>query len=226
MINSATPNGQAGSAYSLFYDVVSGHPGTALGTLAGMGLIGFGGDGLLGSRRRRRGLPGGGRGSAMRCRRGRFPACEGRPVRAPLAGTYETGYTYSTTGLLLDESPASGGGLPVDSLSWTYDSYGNPTSESGLRHLCQQRDLDAVQPGLPDRPWHRGLRGVAELHLQPADPRPPASTCRTTSPARRSTTPSTPGTPTSRSPASPTPRAPAARRRSRPSASPTTASAA
>ena len=81
MINSATPNGQAGSAYSLFYDVVSGDPGTALGTLAGMGLIGFGGDGLLGSRRRRRGLPGGGRGSAMRCRRGRFPACEGRPVR-------------------------------------------------------------------------------------------------------------------------------------------------
>ena len=47
MINSATPNGQAGSAYSLFYDVVSGHPGTALGTLAGMGLVGFTGDGLL-----------------------------------------------------------------------------------------------------------------------------------------------------------------------------------
>jgi RHS repeat-associated protein len=53
------------------------------------------------------------------------------PSGQPLAGTYETGDTYSTTGQLLAETPASGGGLPVDSLTWTYDQYGNPTSEKG-----------------------------------------------------------------------------------------------
>jgi RHS repeat-associated protein len=53
------------------------------------------------------------------------------PSGQPLVGTYETGYSYSSTGLLLAETPASGGGLPVDSLSWAYDSYGNPVSEDG-----------------------------------------------------------------------------------------------
>ena len=148
------------------------------------------------------------------------------PTGQPLVGTYETGYTYSTTGLLLDESPASGGGLPVDSLSWTYDSYGNPTSEAGY---------DTYVSNAAWTPYNQ----VSQIDLGTGDSAASLSygynqqTLATTGinlsdnePARRSTTPSTPGTPTSRSPASPTPRAPAARRRSRPSASPTTASAA
>ena len=36
-------------AYSMYLDVASGHPGTALGNIAGIGLLGFGGDGLLDS---------------------------------------------------------------------------------------------------------------------------------------------------------------------------------
>jgi RHS repeat-associated protein len=53
------------------------------------------------------------------------------PSGQPLAGTYETKYSYSSTGLLLAETPANGGGLPVDSLTWTYDQYGNPITETG-----------------------------------------------------------------------------------------------
>jgi RHS repeat-associated protein len=54
------------------------------------------------------------------------------PTGQPLAGTYRTQYSYSTTGLLLSETPAAGGGLPVDALSYTYDKFGNPASESGF----------------------------------------------------------------------------------------------
>ena len=53
------------------------------------------------------------------------------PAGQRLAGTYRTQYTYSTTGLLLAETPAAGGGLPVDSLTFKYDQYGNPTYEAG-----------------------------------------------------------------------------------------------
>jgi RHS repeat-associated protein len=53
------------------------------------------------------------------------------PSGQPLAGTYETQYSYSSTGLLLAETPAAGGGLPADSLTWTYDQYGNPVTEKG-----------------------------------------------------------------------------------------------
>jgi RHS repeat-associated protein len=48
-----------------------------------------------------------------------------------LGGTYKTQYTYSSTGLMTTSTPANGGGLPVDSLSYTYDQYGNATGESG-----------------------------------------------------------------------------------------------
>ncbi|HET9898139.1 MAG TPA: RHS repeat-associated core domain-containing protein [Streptosporangiaceae bacterium] len=54
------------------------------------------------------------------------------PAGQPLAGTYRTRYSYSTTGLLLSQTPAAGGGLPVDSLTYTYDKFGNPTSEDGF----------------------------------------------------------------------------------------------
>lgn len=49
-----------------------------------------------------------------------------------LSGTYETRDSYSSTSLLLSESPAIGGSnLPNDSLSFTYDQYGNLQSEKG-----------------------------------------------------------------------------------------------
>ncbi len=54
------------------------------------------------------------------------------PAGQPLAGTYRTQYAYSTTGLMLSQTPAAGGGLPVDSLTYTYDKFGNPTSEDGF----------------------------------------------------------------------------------------------
>jgi RHS repeat-associated protein len=53
------------------------------------------------------------------------------PSGQPLAGTYRTQYSYSTTGQMLGDNPAAGGGLPADSLTYTYDTFGNPTSESG-----------------------------------------------------------------------------------------------
>jgi RHS repeat-associated protein len=53
------------------------------------------------------------------------------PAGQPLAGNYRTEYTYSTTGLRLAETPAAGGGLPADSLTFKYDQYGNPTYEAG-----------------------------------------------------------------------------------------------
>ena len=54
------------------------------------------------------------------------------PTGQPFAGTYRTQYSYSTTGQMLAETPAAGGGLPVDSLAFTYDKYGNATSEKGF----------------------------------------------------------------------------------------------
>jgi RHS repeat-associated protein len=48
-----------------------------------------------------------------------------------LSGTYETKYTYSTTGLLEAESPATSTALPNDQLTFTYDQYGNLQSEKG-----------------------------------------------------------------------------------------------
>ena len=48
-----------------------------------------------------------------------------------LAGTYETKDTYTSTGLLLAESPASSTALPNDQLAYTYDTYGNVQSEKG-----------------------------------------------------------------------------------------------
>ena len=54
------------------------------------------------------------------------------PAGQPLAGIYRTQYSYSTTGLMTAQTPAAGGGLPVDSLTYTYDQYGNPTSEKGF----------------------------------------------------------------------------------------------
>ena len=53
------------------------------------------------------------------------------PAGQPLAGTYRTQYSYSTTGLLLTENPAAGGGLPADALTFKYDQLGNPTYEAG-----------------------------------------------------------------------------------------------
>jgi RHS repeat-associated protein len=53
------------------------------------------------------------------------------PSGQPLAGTYRTQYSYSSTGLLMAETPAGGGGLPVDALTFTYDQYGNPVTETG-----------------------------------------------------------------------------------------------
>jgi RHS repeat-associated protein len=54
------------------------------------------------------------------------------PVGQPLAGTYRTQYAYTTTGLLTSQTPAAGGGLPVESITYAYDKFGNPTSENGL----------------------------------------------------------------------------------------------
>ncbi len=54
------------------------------------------------------------------------------PVGQPLAGTYRTQYSYSSTGLMTAETPAAGGGLPGESLTFTYDKFGNPTGENGL----------------------------------------------------------------------------------------------
>ncbi|HET9898142.1 MAG TPA: RHS repeat-associated core domain-containing protein [Streptosporangiaceae bacterium] len=54
------------------------------------------------------------------------------PAGQPLAGTYRTQFSYSTTGLMLAQTPAAGGGLPVDSLTYTYDKFGNATSEDGF----------------------------------------------------------------------------------------------
>ena len=48
-----------------------------------------------------------------------------------LAGTYQTKYSYSSTGLLEAESPASSTALPNDQLTFAYDTYGNPQSEKG-----------------------------------------------------------------------------------------------
>jgi YD repeat-containing protein len=65
------------------------------------------------------------------------------PTGKPLAGTYRTTTTYSSTGLLLDEVPAAGGGLPVDSIALTYDKFGNPITEKGNNTYAWAR------PGLP-----------------------------------------------------------------------------
>ncbi len=54
------------------------------------------------------------------------------PVGQPLAGTYRTQYSYSTTGLMTAETPAAGGGLPAESLTFTYDKLGDPITENGL----------------------------------------------------------------------------------------------
>jgi RHS repeat-associated protein len=54
------------------------------------------------------------------------------PVGQPLAGTYRTQYAYSTTGLTTSMTPAAGGGLPAESITYTYDKFGNPLTESGL----------------------------------------------------------------------------------------------
>jgi RHS repeat-associated protein len=48
-----------------------------------------------------------------------------------LSGTYETRESYSSTNLLLSESPQGGGNLPNDSLAFSYDQYGNLQSEQG-----------------------------------------------------------------------------------------------
>ena len=48
-----------------------------------------------------------------------------------LSGTYETRESYSSTNLLLSESPQGGGNLPNDSLAFSYDQYGNLQSETG-----------------------------------------------------------------------------------------------
>jgi RHS repeat-associated protein len=48
-----------------------------------------------------------------------------------LAGTYKTQNTYSSTGLMMSLTPANGGGLPIDSIGFTYDNLGNATSEAG-----------------------------------------------------------------------------------------------
>lgn len=53
------------------------------------------------------------------------------PSGKPLAGTYRTTYSYSSTGQMLAETPAAGGGLPNDSITFTYDQYGNPVTEKG-----------------------------------------------------------------------------------------------
>ena len=53
------------------------------------------------------------------------------PAGQPLAGTYRTQYTYTTTGQMTGELPAAGGGLPADSLTFTYDAFGNPLTEKG-----------------------------------------------------------------------------------------------
>jgi RHS repeat-associated protein len=52
------------------------------------------------------------------------------PASQPLAGTYDTAYTYSTTGQLLTEIPAAGGGLSAELLSFSYDQFGNAQTES------------------------------------------------------------------------------------------------
>ncbi|HXS64881.1 MAG TPA: RHS repeat-associated core domain-containing protein [Streptosporangiaceae bacterium] len=54
------------------------------------------------------------------------------PVGQPLAGTYRTQYAYSTTGLMRSMTPAAAGGLPVESITYAYDKFGNPVSESGF----------------------------------------------------------------------------------------------
>ncbi|HEY3902381.1 MAG TPA: RHS repeat-associated core domain-containing protein [Streptosporangiaceae bacterium] len=53
------------------------------------------------------------------------------PSGQPLAGTYRTQYSYSSTGLLLAETPAAAGGLPADALTFSYDKYGDPLTETG-----------------------------------------------------------------------------------------------
>jgi len=53
------------------------------------------------------------------------------PAGQPLAGTYRTQYSYTTTGLMTSTTPAAGAGLPVESISYTYDKFGNPITESG-----------------------------------------------------------------------------------------------
>ena len=51
------------------------------------------------------------------------------PTGQPLAGTYRTQYGYTTTGQMTAMSPAAGGGLPPDSMAFTYDAFGNPLTE-------------------------------------------------------------------------------------------------
>ena len=87
------------------------------------------------------------------------------PTGQPLAGTYRTQYSYSTTGLMLAMTPSAGGGLPVDALTFTYDKFGNPTSEDGFDVYASARGLDAVQRDLADRPWLRPELGRADLLL-------------------------------------------------------------
>ena len=54
------------------------------------------------------------------------------PATVPgLAGTYKTTMTTSSTGLLLSETPAQAGGLPAETINYTYDGFGNPTTEVG-----------------------------------------------------------------------------------------------
>jgi RHS repeat-associated protein len=58
-----------------------------------------------------------------------------------LSGTYTTRYTYTTTGLLSTETPAQPvatakapavGGLPVETIDYDYDSFGDPTVVAGV----------------------------------------------------------------------------------------------
>lgn len=48
-----------------------------------------------------------------------------------LAGTYTTSYTYTSTDQVTSISPAKVGGLPLESVSYTYDTLGKPLSASG-----------------------------------------------------------------------------------------------
>ena len=55
-----------------------------------------------------------------------------------LGGTYKTQNTYTSTGLMSTLTPANGGGLPVDSITFGYDGFGNATSDSGYDTYVSQ----------------------------------------------------------------------------------------